>query len=38
MKSTLVDSNVLIDLFDEGSDWRDWSDAMLTRCAARARW
>ena len=35
MKSTLVDSNVLIDLFDEGSDWRDWSDAMLTRCAAR---
>jgi predicted nucleic acid-binding protein len=35
MKSTLVDSNVLIDLFDEGSDWREWSDAMLTACAAR---
>jgi hypothetical protein len=30
MRSTLVDSNVLIDLFDEGSEWRDWSDAMIT--------
>jgi predicted nucleic acid-binding protein len=35
MNSTLVDSNVLIDLFDEASEWRDWSDAMLTRCAMR---
>ena len=35
MNATLVDSNVLIDLFDEKSEWRDWSDAMLTRCAAR---
>lgn len=35
MKSTLVDSNVLIDLFDEDSEWRDWSDAMLTQCASR---
>ena len=35
MSSTLVDSNVLIDLFDEDSEWRDWSDAMLTRCASR---
>ena len=35
MNSTLVDSNVLIDLFDEESEWRDWSDAMLTRCATR---
>ena len=35
MRSTLVDSNVLIDLFDEDSEWREWSDAMLTRCAAR---
>jgi predicted nucleic acid-binding protein len=35
MNSTLVDSNVLIDLFDEASEWRDWSDAMLTRCATR---
>lgn len=35
MSSTLVDSNVLIDLFDEDSEWRDWSDAMLTRAANR---
>lgn len=35
MKSTLVDSNVLIDLFDEDSEWRDWSDAMMTRAANR---
>ncbi len=35
MNSTLVDSNVLIDLFDEDSEWRDWSEAMLTRCASR---
>jgi len=32
MKSTLIDSNVLIDLFDEESEWRGWSDAMLTQC------
>ncbi len=35
MSSTLVDSNVLIDLFDEDSEWREWSDAMLTRCASQ---
>lgn len=35
MRSTLVDSNVLIDLFDEDSEWREWSDAMLTRCASQ---
>ena len=35
MNSTLIDSNVLIDLFDEGSEWREWSDAMITRCANR---
>ncbi len=35
MSSTLVDSNVLIDLFDEDSEWREWSDAMLTRAASR---
>ncbi|MGD9905228.1 MAG: type II toxin-antitoxin system VapC family toxin [Vicinamibacterales bacterium] len=35
MSSTLVDSNVLIDLFDEDSEWREWSDAMLTRAATR---
>jgi predicted nucleic acid-binding protein len=34
MRSTLVDSNVLIDLFDEQSKWCEWSDAMLTRCAS----
>lgn len=37
MSSTLVDSNVLIDLFDERSEWRDWADAMLTRAASRGR-
>jgi predicted nucleic acid-binding protein len=35
MSSTLVDSNVIIDLFDDESEWRDWSDAMLTLCATR---
>ena len=35
MRSTLVDSNVLIDLFDDTSEWRDWSDAMITRCGNR---
>jgi predicted nucleic acid-binding protein len=35
MSSTLVDSNVLIDLFDETSEWRDWADAMVARCARR---
>ena len=34
MKSTLVDSNVLLDLFDQDSEWRDWSDSMLTQCAS----
>lgn len=35
MSSTLIDSNILIDLFDEDSEWRDWSAAMLY--AARKR-
>lgn len=35
MNSTLVDSNVIIDLFDEESEWREWSDAMLSRAARR---
>lgn len=35
MRSTLVDSNVLIDVFDAQSEWREWSSAMLARCAAR---
>lgn len=29
MSSTLIDSNVLIDLFDDESEWRGWSDAMI---------
>ena len=29
------DVDGLIDLFDEDSEWRDWADAMLTRCASR---
>lgn len=35
MSSTLVDSNVLIDLIDDDSEWRDWSDAMVRRAANR---
>jgi hypothetical protein len=33
MSSTLVDSAIFIDLFDEESEWRDWSVAMLAHCA-----
>ena len=32
MKSTLIDSNVLVDLFDDESEWKGWSDAMITKC------
>jgi predicted nucleic acid-binding protein len=35
MSSTLVDSVVLIDLFDEDSEWRGWADATLEDCAER---
>ena len=35
MSSTLVDSNVLIDLFDEESEWRGWSDAMIADLGTR---
>ncbi len=35
MKSTLIDSNVLIDLLDEESEWRSWSDAMVAMCRNR---
>ena len=35
MRSTLIDSNVLLDLFDDTSEWRDWSDAMLYKCARK---
>jgi predicted nucleic acid-binding protein len=31
---TLVDTNVLIDLFDPGSGWADWSVAALAKAAA----
>jgi predicted nucleic acid-binding protein len=33
MRSTLVDSNVLLDLLDDGSEWRAWAGEMLTQCA-----
>ena len=35
MKSTLIDSNVLVDLFDDGSEWQGWSDAMVAQCRDR---
>lgn len=35
MKSTLIDSNVLVDLFDDESEWKGWSDAMITKCRDR---
>ncbi len=35
MNSTLIDSNVLIDLFDDDSEWQGWSDAMVTDCGRR---
>jgi predicted nucleic acid-binding protein len=35
MSSTLIDSNVWIDLFDEESEWRTWSDAMVTDALRR---
>jgi predicted nucleic acid-binding protein len=35
MNSTLVDSNVLIDLFDEASEWREWADAMIADLGTR---
>jgi len=35
MRSTLIDSNVLIDLFDDGSEWQGWSDAMVASCRNR---
>ena len=35
MKSTLIDSNVLIDLFDGESPWQSWSGAMIAACRNR---
>ena len=35
MRSTLIDSSVLIDLFDDGSEWQGWSGAMVAKCRDR---
>ena len=35
MRSTLIDSNVLIDLFDETSEWQGWSETMVAECRDR---
>ena len=35
MRSTLIDSNVLIDLFDDESEWQGWSDSMVAACRDR---
>ena len=35
MRGTLVDSNVLLDMFTEDDEWFDWSTAMLARAAER---
>ena len=37
MEGTLVDSNVLLDYFDQDSEWFDWSAAMLSEAASRGR-
>lgn len=33
MNGTLVDSNVLLDVFTEDPEWSDWSAAMLAKAA-----
>ena len=35
MPSTLVDSNVILDVVTEDADWQDWSAAMLSDAAQR---
>jgi hypothetical protein len=35
MSSTLIDSNVLMDLFDDASEWQGWSDAMVFEARKR---
>lgn len=35
--ATLVDSNVLIDVATGGSEWADWSAAMIARVAEQGR-
>lgn len=37
MNSVLVDSNVLIDIFTDSSDWYDWSRGRLTELAVNSR-
>jgi predicted nucleic acid-binding protein len=37
VESTLVDSNVLLDYFDQDSEWFDWSASMLSDAANRGR-
>lgn len=35
MRRTLVDSNVLMDLFTEDENWLDWSSSAIEDCADR---
>lgn len=37
MPPTLVDSNVLLDVFTEDDEWLDWSSRALERCADAGR-
>jgi predicted nucleic acid-binding protein len=37
VEATLVDSNVLLDYFDQDSEWFDWSATMLSEAASRGR-
>ena len=37
MNSTLVDSNVLLDVVEDESEWTDWSAAMLEGALLRGR-
>ncbi len=35
--TTLVDSNVILDVVTEDADWMDWSSSMLSRAAQQGR-
>lgn len=35
MPATLVDTNVIVDVLDQGSEWADWSATMLGNAAGR---
>ena len=37
MSTTLVDSNVLLDILTEDDEWMDWSAAALSRAAGASR-